>query len=125
MSPVLDTACLLLVVDLEGQDIRDRQELAIPQANLLQRADFISNTGIDMLVCGAISQHLEQLLMAQGIQIRPWTRGCVDRVLEAVAAGGLNADPFRLPGCRRGGGRGQSGGGGRGGRRGSRPTEDL
>ena len=110
VSPVMDAAGHLLLVEINGGQEVGRSVIDLPRANIPARVDFISKLGIDVLICGAISQQFEQLLGASGIKIRPWFRGNVDEVIAAYSGGILQNDNFIMPGCgrrRRRGGRGK------------------
>ena len=115
LSPVMDSASRLLIAEINGGREITRSVYNIPAVGISGRARFIAGLGIDILICGAISQQLEQLLSASGIRTRPWFRGEIDDVIKAHTSGSLQNDNFFLPGCRR---RGQ--GPGRGRRRGGR-----
>lgn len=106
VSPVMDTAGQLLVVELDnGQEI-SRNPAPLPQADVLQRARFINGLGIDMLICGAISRPFEMMLNRLGVRVNPWVRGEADQIIQAYSNGSLQSEIFNLPGCGRGRGRG-------------------
>ena len=108
VSPVMDTACRLLVVDLaDGREV-SRETLDIPQVIIPYRVSFLADRGIEVLICGAISHQFERMLVASGIKPYPWFRGDVDEIIAAYSGGVLQNDSFLLPGCgRRGRGRGR------------------
>ena len=114
VSPVMDTACRLLVVDFaDGREI-SRETLDIPQVIIPYRVSFLADRGINVLICGAISHQFEQMLAVSGIKPIPWFGGDVDEIIAAYAGGALINDNYRLPGC------GQRRRQGRGRRRGRR-----
>ena len=108
VSPVMDTAGILLVVEVvDGCEI-SRETVFIPQGNISNRVNFLKDLNIDTLICGAISQQFEQMLFASGIESYPWYRGDVEEIIAAHAGGILQNDDFLMPGCgRRGRGRGR------------------
>ena len=113
VSPVMDTAAHLLVIELErGQEI-GRNLLVVPQSDIPQRAGFINGLGVDLLICGAISRQFELMISRLGIEVNPWVRGDIEQVIRAYSNGNLQNETFFLPGCgrrRRGGfGRGRRG----------------
>jgi len=101
VSPVFDVARRLLVVEYQNGTERDRTETAITSTTLVDRAKDVSKLGVDVLVCGAISRPLEQLLIAEGVEVIPQTCGDVNEVLAAFQAGQLNRPAFVMPGCGR------------------------
>ncbi len=107
ISPVLDTALKLLVVDTQnGQEI-SRKFLDFPPLHPMHRAGFIASAGIEVVICGALSRPLEQMLVASGIEVYPYVTGNVERVIAAFSNGELDQDHFILPGCRGRRGRGR------------------
>ncbi len=107
VSPVMDTAGQLLVVELENGREISRNLTTIPKADILQRARFISGLGIDMLICGAISRPFEMMLNRLGVKVNPWVRGEADQIIQAYSNGDLQSEIFNLPGCGHGRGHGQ------------------
>jgi predicted Fe-Mo cluster-binding NifX family protein len=100
VSPVLDVAERLLVVDLAADGEVSRQDAALAAAGPLERARQLRQTGAEVLICGAISRPLELALQGSGIQIIPHTCGQVEEVLAAFINGQLDAGGFLMPGCR-------------------------
>lgn len=134
LSPVLDTAARLLVVELpEGETAPERgkgerREVPLPPEPPPLRAARIASLGVEVLICGAVSRPLAWMLEARGMRVVPWVRGEVDRVIEAWQAGALSGPGFAMPGWGRGrgrwgrgGGRGRRGPGGWGGDRAGGP----
>jgi predicted Fe-Mo cluster-binding NifX family protein len=127
ISPVLDSASDLLMVDVEaGQEVR-REARQLGRADPLARAQEIANLAVGTVICGAISAPMEARLVSAGVRVIGFTCGTVDEVLEAFLKGELASRTFVMPGCQgwrrrqggnvmpRGLGTGSgSGGGGRG-----------
>ena len=101
VSPVMDTACRLLVVEIVGGQEISRTIVDIPQADIHHRATFLSGLGIDVLICGAISQQFEQIIAASGIKMHPWYCGRGNEIIAAYSNGTLQNGSFLSPGCRR------------------------
>jgi len=123
VSPVMDSATRLLVIDSEDGVEKSREMVSLPTTGIGDRARFLSSMGIEVLICGAISRQFEQLLAATGIRTSPWFRGNVDEVVTAHSRGELQNENFRMPGCgmgRRRGRKWRGGGCGGGFGRGSR-----
>ena len=108
VSPVMDTARQLLVIELADGSEVSRTVVDIPQASISGRTGFVSDLCIDVLICGAISHQFERMLAGSGIKAHPWSRGDVDEIIAAYRGGILRNDSFLMPGCRRRGrGRGR------------------
>ena len=108
VSPVMDTAERLLLLDAAGEPDAPRREIALGQAPAAPRAQAIANLGIEVLICGAISRSLAEMLALSGVRVVPWISGEVDEVLEAFCCGEPACARFLMPGCR-GGRRGRDG----------------
>ena len=107
VSPVMDTARVLMIVEWsEGHEV-SKTTVEIPLMGISNLAQFLKQLHIDALICGAISRHLEHMLIAVGVKSYPWYRGDVDEIVAAHLGGSLHDENFLLPGCRR---RGRGGG---------------
>ena len=99
VSPVLDVAEHLVVADVENGVATSRREETLREAGPALRAKRVSDLGVDALVCGAVSQPLEELLLSVGVQVIPQMCGAVDEVLQAFLSGRLADSEFLMPGC--------------------------
>ena len=102
LSPVLDTASRLLIVEVKDQRETSRFETYLDEQDLTRRCFRIQALGIDILICGAISRPFSMMLMASGINIIPEISGHPEDVLEAYLKGTLFHSRFLMPGCKRG-----------------------
>lgn len=99
VSPVMDTARHVLVVELTGSHELSREVMEVPEGNLPNRVNFLAQKGVDTLICGAVSQQFEQLAIASGIRVHPWFRGDVEQIIAAFSNGiFLHDDNFFMPG---------------------------
>lgn len=88
---------------------------------------MLADADIDLLVCGAISRPLLNMVHSYGISVIPFISGEIGKVIDAFIEGDLERAEFMMPGCHRGRWRkedpmmqGAGGGGGRGGGGGGR-----
>lgn len=100
ISPLLDTASQLLLVDLGEQGEVSRSQIGLGESSPYARAERLAALGVDVLVCGAISRPLLDMMAARGIHVLPWTAGEASDVLSAFCAGVLPDPRFTMPGCR-------------------------
>lgn len=119
VSPVLDAAERVTVVETGPGGPRTRGETALSSETVRGRAGEIAALGLDVLICGAVSRPLGAMLTESGVMLVPWISGDVDEVLRAFGEGRLADPSFRMPGCCPGRGmgmarRGRRGQGGRG-----------
>ena len=113
VSPVLDVARRLVVAEFEAGNEISRKEEPVAETDIFRRAQRIRELGVDMLICGAVSRPLEDMLRANGVQVIPWICGPVDDVLELFISDQPLSPNYLMPGCCGRGRRGR----GRGGRR--------
>ena len=115
LSPVMDVATRLLIIDLDDQKEIARREESIARQMAPQLARRLAELGVSVLICGGISQPLFALITAQGISVIPWMTGQSDEILSAYMDNRLHGHRFLMPGCGRGGrGRGRGYGRGKG-----------
>ena len=99
VSPVFDVAGQLLVVDLREDKEVAREVHPTHALSLHRRAEFLSELGVEVLVCGAISQSLELALVDKGIRVIARISGEAVDVLRAFLANRLGEAAYRMPGC--------------------------
>ena len=99
ISPVLDVAGQLLLVDTEQGTESERREVRLEETELPARVRRIAELRLDVLICGAVSRPLEAMLVSAGIRLIPHKCGAVEDVLQAFLAGHLTECAFVMPGC--------------------------
>lgn len=102
VSPVFETASRLVLIDVEQREERARRTIEMP-ANLspLQRARRLAELEVNVLICGAISRPLEELVSTTGVVVIPWVAGPVEGILRAYLTRRLSAAHWRMRGVRR------------------------
>lgn len=99
VSVVFDFASRLLLVDIkDGSEIK-RSEIEIKFQSSMERSLKLKELQVDILICGAISQSLEYMVTANGIEVLPYVTGHIDNVINAYLSGQLAQSNFILPGC--------------------------
>lgn len=101
VSPVLDTALRLLVVEVKEDGNLSRFEIFLDERDLTRRCLRIQGLGIDTLICGAVTRHFSEMLKASGIDIIPGISGQPDEVLNACLEGSLVHAKYLMPGLSR------------------------
>jgi predicted Fe-Mo cluster-binding NifX family protein len=100
VSPVFDVAKTIRVADLDRQSgtfVADGTHVL----NQARPASSLSELGINVLVCSAISSPLEAKLHALGIEVISDICGSPEEIIAALAAGEGDLVQFRSPGSRR------------------------
>jgi predicted Fe-Mo cluster-binding NifX family protein len=99
ISPVFDTAERMLVVDLEDGRETSRRLAEIWSRTLPDRVGILTTGGVDVLLCGAVSRPLYDMLELAGIRVTPFLAGPAEVVLKAYLEDRLPEPQFQMPGC--------------------------
>ena len=99
VSNVFDFASKLLLVEIGNGKETNRSEVALESQLLPQRTGQLKDLGIDVLICGAISRTLAEMVKASGIEVLPYVTGSIDNILEAYLTDQLAKPEFIMPGC--------------------------
>lgn len=99
VSPVFDVASRLTVVHVKGQAELGRREVTLFETRPEGIAQALAELGVQVLVCGALSQTLERLLGSAGVRVVAQVCGEVEAVLDAFLHRTLDRPEFSLPGC--------------------------
>lgn len=105
ISPVFDSAKTLLVAEVKNGEVLSMRYEPFDPVWISHLADRLGSLGVDVLICGAISQTPSTIIEASGIRLIPFIGGAIDDVLAAFARNGRIASEFLMPGCGRGQGR--------------------
>ncbi len=98
ISPVFDAARTLLIVDIEGNAITGRRFLQIRSEQIDDVRHHLRESGVDVLICGAISREPAAQIETLGIELIPFIAGRAEQVLEWYAKGSPITG-YQMPGC--------------------------
>jgi predicted Fe-Mo cluster-binding NifX family protein len=99
VSPVFDEASKILLVDFLDKQEQHRQEESLMARNPFERAQLLPKLGVDLLICGMISQTQQTALASAGIRIIPHICGCMEEVIAAFLDGRIERGALLMPGC--------------------------
>jgi predicted Fe-Mo cluster-binding NifX family protein len=111
IAPVFDVARSIWIVETAAGNIvhQGRTQVAGDIPNL--KASQLTELGVDTLVCGAISNLLHAIIVANGIQVIAFVAGDLREVVHAWMCGKLaGTSAFAMPGYRYVGGHRYQGG---------------
>jgi predicted Fe-Mo cluster-binding NifX family protein len=101
VSPVFDEASWILVADISNGRVECRQKEELFAHKSYERAQLLLKLGVDLLICGMISQPQQAALDSVGIQIIPHVCGPLDEVIAAFLDGRIESGAMMMPGCQR------------------------
>lgn len=99
VSPVFDEAGRILVVDISDGRERGRQEELLRTHNPFERANALPGMGVELLICGMLSQPQRAALDSAGIRIIPHICGPVEDIIAAFLDGRIENGALLMPGC--------------------------
>ena len=99
ISPLFDCARMLLIVDIVDRTETSRHFEPFHYESPFSRAAKLSDLGIEILICGAVSNLFTNVIETHGIKVIPFVAGAVDEVLDAYLTNGLCDSKLRMPGC--------------------------
>lgn len=99
ISPVFDSANRLLIAEVKDAKVIEQRYESFNPAMTARLPEALTNFGIEILICGAISRILSEIIQITGIQLIPFVGGNVDEVLECFAKGLTIVPDFLMPGC--------------------------
>ncbi|MCJ8501843.1 NifB/NifX family molybdenum-iron cluster-binding protein [Desulfatitalea alkaliphila] len=92
VAPVLDTCTQLLILGPEPR------RLPLACSGLADRAEALQTLGVQVVICGALSQQLAALLAEKKIRVICGIAGNVPAVVRAYQQNRLHLPCFHLPG---------------------------
>ncbi len=98
ISPVFDDATVLMLIDLEGSTESSRKTVELRDPASVRKALQLTDLGVDVLICEAISESLERLVTARGVRVIQCICGPVDEVIKAFIKGIKIDMLFPMPG---------------------------
>ena len=84
VSIAFDFAVRLLLVETENDKEMSRSHIRLESQPLSQRMSQLKHFEVDVLVCGAISRMLAEMVKASGIEVLPYVTGSIDDILRAL-----------------------------------------
>lgn len=99
IAPVFDTARRLHLIEVAAGAVATEQDAALVDEQPLQRVLRLVELEVGVLICGAISRPLQELVLAYGIEVIPFLAGDLEDIVPAFLAGDLQRGAFAMPGC--------------------------
>jgi predicted Fe-Mo cluster-binding NifX family protein len=98
VAPLFDVARNALVLHVSGSAVVDRTRETLDPSDPLQRARRLAELGVNVLVCGAVSETLRRILESQGVEVIAFVSGSLHEVTGAYLAGELPCPSYAMPG---------------------------
>jgi predicted Fe-Mo cluster-binding NifX family protein len=99
IAPVFDVARQIHLVETKAGRIVSEKQEALADAMPLQKVVCLAELGVELLVCGAVSRSLQDMIAAYDIRIISFVSGDLREVIVACLAGKREIELFAMPGC--------------------------
>ena len=99
ISPVFDSAQKLIVVEAQDSKIIARRFEKIDPSIPLLLSEKLKELKMEVLICGAISKGLADIIESVSIDCIPFITGDVETVLNSYINGEVLTSKFIMPGC--------------------------
>ncbi|RPJ06051.1 MAG: hypothetical protein EHM37_20550 [Deltaproteobacteria bacterium] len=98
VSPVLDTCTQLGLLEPDRKRKITCQTIPVKGKSIFERADEIKKLGVLVVICGAVSDALYNLLKESNIDLVCGITGDIEEVIDAYRNRTLTQARFRMPG---------------------------
>ena len=99
IASVFDTARQMRIIDVDDGRKNGESEVAL-HGFPFQNATELNELGVDLLICGAVSRPLHEMIVSSGIEVIPFVAGGLSDVVGAWLRGEISRGAYFMPGCR-------------------------
>jgi predicted Fe-Mo cluster-binding NifX family protein len=89
VSTRLDCAESVLLVTVDDSTVKKREQVRLVQTNPLEKINMLMQLGVEVVICGGITEICFNKFNDCGMQVIPWIRGEAEEVLSQFLAGKL------------------------------------
>ena len=99
IAPVFDVARHILIVEAKSGNVLSETPDILPEYMSVRKAVCLSELGIDILICGAISRPLRDIVASYDIRVISFVAGDLRQVMDAWLSRSGDIRLFAMPGC--------------------------
>ena len=100
VSPLFDVSSNFEIIEFENCRVIKTSEISLDSSEDINRLEKLINSGIDIIICSAISKPYADYILSKDIVLIPGVIGQVDEVINAYLSDRLVIDCFAMPGYR-------------------------
>jgi predicted Fe-Mo cluster-binding NifX family protein len=97
VSSRLDCSESVLLVNIEEGVILRRQEMRWSHDSTLEKIRCMIQEGVQVLICGGLTETCARMLHDTGLEVIPWVRGEIEDVLRQYMQGALHTSSMVRP----------------------------
>jgi len=113
IASLFESSNQFIFLDSTNPELRDAKRVVLHDNSIYELLKILNSNNTSILICGAVSGSIRQLMASHHIQVIPWITGSLEAVITAFNRNELTTSSYLMPGCRR---RGRHGCHGRRGR---------
>lgn len=98
VSPVFDVCREALILEIDNGEVISTGKIDINTATPLLRIESLAGLGVEILICGAISEEAQVEAESRGLKVIGFVTGEIEEVVPAFISGGLPSPEFSMPG---------------------------
>jgi len=98
VSPVFDSCTRVLLVEIEHNREIERSEMYLDELSLTKRMTILQKSNVTTVICGGISDMLQNMLQSAKIYLITGIAGEIDQVVTAYLHKRLDEPRFHMPG---------------------------
>lgn len=89
ISARLDCTQNVMLVSIENGVVKERERIRLVEANPLEKMKTLIEVGVQVVICGGITDVCINKLKDNGVKVIPWIRGEAEEVLKQYLEGKL------------------------------------
>jgi predicted Fe-Mo cluster-binding NifX family protein len=97
ISVIFDNSKQLQIVLIKDNLLKNRKEVYFNTLCIVKMIEMLKEESVEIIICGAISEYMQNIIERNGIKVIPWISGSVQNVLDAWMNGTL--EKLVMPGC--------------------------
>jgi predicted Fe-Mo cluster-binding NifX family protein len=101
ISPLLDVAKKYVLYEIHEGEIKQKINIHIHADNEPLRIEKLKELGVSLIIGGAVSCFVSDIIHGKGIRLISWINGPVDNIVESYIKGDLNQHRIENQKCRR------------------------
>ena len=94
VSPRFDFAPKVLIAKVDSGKVVEREHYSLINLNTIRRGTLLREHGVNVVICGGISNFSVRLLLENGMQVIPMVAGELEEVLSQFVNGHLDTPPM-------------------------------
>lgn len=99
IAPVFDVAREIRLIEAESGNVLTERDEKLPMESGTEKGRRLTELGVEMLVCGAISRFMLSQITAFDIRVVPFLAGDLREIIGAWLTGDFRKEAFIMPGC--------------------------